>query len=150
MTIKQVLNKSKVPVKIWTDDVESSALEQLEQLANVPGIGPWVSVMPDVHFGMGATIGSVIPTRDIVIPTAVGVDIGCGIQSVRTNLKRYQFQDIEKSIREQIEEVIPTGFSGNRNISDEVNYWCEENELSHLDSNLKEKVALQLGTLGGG
>lgn len=128
MTIKLVLNKSKVPVKIWTEDVESGALDQLAQLADVPGIGPWVAVMPDVHFGMGATIGSVIPTKDIVIPTAVGVDIGCGMLSVKTNLKRYQFQDIEKSIREQIEAVVPVGFNQNSKLNESTEKWFEENK----------------------
>ena len=72
------------PVKIWTDDVEASALEQLRQLSTLPFIHKQVAVMPDVHGGMGATVGSVIATKGAIIPAAVGVDIGCGMMADRS------------------------------------------------------------------
>lgn len=75
--IKQVLNKGAFPVKIWTDDVESEALDQLENVSKLPIIHSHIAVMAEVHFGVGATVGSVIPTIGAVVPAAVGVDIGC-------------------------------------------------------------------------
>lgn len=79
MPVKMVLNKGKVPVKIYTDDIESEALEQLKNVANLPFIHSHIAAMPDVHCGIGATIGSVIPTKGAIIPASVGVDIGCFI-----------------------------------------------------------------------
>ncbi|HCL43266.1 MAG TPA: RtcB family protein, partial [Pseudomonas sp.] len=74
------------PIKGWVNGVplEAQAHEQLRNIAAIPFVGPWVAVMPDVHLGKGATVGSVIPTRGAIIPAAVGVDIGCGMAAVRT------------------------------------------------------------------
>lgn len=79
MPVKMVINKGKVPVKIYTDEVESSALNQLSNIAQLPFIHSHVAAMPDVHTGIGATVGAVIPTKGAIIPAAVGVDIGCFI-----------------------------------------------------------------------
>ena len=77
------------PIKGWVNGVplEAQAHEQLRNIAAIPFVGPWVAVMPDVHLGKGATVGSVIPTRGAIIPAAVGVDIGCGMAAVRTTLR---------------------------------------------------------------
>ncbi len=79
---------SKVPIKAWTDGVEldQGALQQLFNVSRLPVVGPHVAVMPDVHWGIGATVGSVIPTTKAIIPAAVGVDIGCGMMATRTSL----------------------------------------------------------------
>ncbi len=97
--IKMKLTKGKSPVLVWTDEVESSALDQLSNMANLPVIHGHIAVMPDVHMGKGATVGSVIPTRAAIIPAAVGVDIGCGMCAVRTSLNASQLPDSLRQVR---------------------------------------------------
>lgn len=79
--MKQVIQGERVPIKVWTDQIEESAFKQLENLGALPFIHKHIAVMPDCHWGMGSTVGSVIPTKGAIIPAAVGVDIGCGISS---------------------------------------------------------------------
>src|SRR6059058_1317812 len=93
MPIAKVLDEGAHPVKIWTDDVEPEAEQQLRNIAGLPFIFHHVAVMPDVHFGKGATVGSVIATKGAVIPAAVGVDIGCGMAAVRTDLTSHDIND---------------------------------------------------------
>src|SRR5256885_7935118 len=94
-----------VPIKAWTKGVplEDSARAQLLNVAQLPFIYKWVAAMPDVHWGIGATVGSVIPTRGAIIPAAVGVDIGCGMMAVRTTLNATQLPDNLLGIRSAIE-----------------------------------------------
>jgi tRNA-splicing ligase RtcB (3'-phosphate/5'-hydroxy nucleic acid ligase) len=88
-----------MPIKRWTKGVpvEDAALRQLENTARLPFIHKWVAAMPDVHFGLGATIGSVVATKGAIIPAAVGVDIGCGMMAVKTTLKA---RDLPDSLKE--------------------------------------------------
>ncbi|MFM8330648.1 MAG: RtcB family protein [Candidatus Methylumidiphilus sp.] len=86
MSIQIELNKARVPVKIWTQDIEPQAMQQLLNIAQLPIVHGHIAAMPDVHSGIGATVGSVIPTKHAIIPAAVGVDIGCGMNAVRTTL----------------------------------------------------------------
>jgi len=97
-------------VKIFTGDIEATALAQLENLADLDIIHGHIAAMPDVHAGIGATVGSVIPTRDAIIPAAVGVDIGCGMNAVRTTLRAEQLPDNLKRVRNAIEKAVPVGF----------------------------------------
>lgn len=110
MPIKRVITKGRVPVKIYTDDVEYAAMDQLTHIAHLPFIHSHVAAMPDVHLGIGATVGSVIPTKGAIIPAAVGVDIGCGMNAVRLSLKAEQLPDSLYRIRSAIEAAIPVGF----------------------------------------
>ena len=98
-------------VKAWTQGVplEDSAKEQLTNAAQLPFIYKWIAAMPDVHFGIGATIGSVIPTKGAIIPAAVGVDIGCGMMAVQTSLNARDLPDNLKNIRTAIENAVPHG-----------------------------------------
>jgi len=100
-----------VPVRAWIRGVplEDSARAQIENVARLPFVGPWVAVMPDVHWGMGATVGSVIPTRGAIVPAAVGVDIGCGMMAVRTSLRASSLPDDLKALRTAIERAVPHG-----------------------------------------
>ncbi len=100
-----------VPVKAWTKGVpvEEAAKQQLLNVAQLPFVYKWVAVMPDVHWGIGATVGSVIPTRGAIIPAAVGVDIGCGMMAVRTTLTANDLPDNLHAIRLAIESAIPHG-----------------------------------------
>jgi tRNA-splicing ligase RtcB len=86
MPVKMVLNKGKVPVKIYTKEIESSALDQLKNIAQLPFVHSHVAAMPDVHSGVGATVGAVIPTKGAIIPAAVGVDIGCFVGETKIPL----------------------------------------------------------------
>jgi tRNA-splicing ligase RtcB len=99
------------PIKAWTKGVplEEEARKQLLNVAQLPFIFKWVAAMPDVHWGVGATVGSVIPTRGAIIPAAVGVDIGCGMMAVETSLNARDLPDNLKPIREAIERAVPHG-----------------------------------------
>jgi len=100
-----------VPIKAWTRGVplEDAARNQLLNVAQLPFIYKWVAAMPDVHWGIGATVGSVIPTRGAIIPAAVGVDIGCGMMAVQTSLNASQMPDNLHGIRDTIEKAVPVG-----------------------------------------
>lgn len=102
--------------RFWTDDmpVESDAINQIRNIAALPIVSGHVAVMPDVHLGKGATVGSVIPTRGAVIPAAVGVDIGCGMAAVRTQLRASDLPESLKDVRLAVEAVIPVGFDMNK------------------------------------
>jgi tRNA-splicing ligase RtcB len=109
MPIRQTVNQGRVPVHLYTDEVESRALEQLVHLAQLPFIHGHVAGMPDVHYGIGTTVGSVIPTRGAIIPAAVGVDIGCGMNAVRLSLTADRLPDSLQRTRRAIERVVPVG-----------------------------------------
>ncbi|WEU67393.1 RtcB family protein [Xanthomonas phage JGB6] len=98
---------------MWTPvhEVESQALDQLKNIANLPWVFHHVAAMPDVHYGKGATVGSVIAMKDAVSPAAVGVDIGCGMGAVLTNLRAEDLPDSLRDIRLQIERDVPVGFN---------------------------------------
>ena len=100
-----------VPIKAWTRgvDVDPDALQQLRNVARLPFVQPWVAAMPDVHWGIGATVGSVIPTRGAIIPAAVGVDIGCGMMAVQTSLCAADLPDQLGGVRNAIERTVPHG-----------------------------------------
>ena len=102
-----------VPVKAWTKGVplELEAEKQLLNVARLPFIYKWVAAMPDVHWGIGATVGSVIPTKGAIIPAAVGVDIGCGMMATQTTLTANQLPDDLRAIRTAIEKAVPHGRS---------------------------------------
>ncbi len=104
-----------VPIKAWTRGVplEAEAEQQLRNVASLSIVFKWVAVMPDVHWGMGATIGSVIPTIGAIIPAAVGVDIGCGMMAVQTTLNARQLPDSLRTIRSTIERAVPHGRTNN-------------------------------------
>src|SRR5438045_3701366 len=110
------LKGDKAEIWAWTPphEIESGALTQLKNIASLPWVFHHVAVMPDVHFGKGATVGSVIAMKDAVAPAAVGVDIGCGMAAVKTSLAASDLPDDLKAIRSQIERAIPVGFNQHR------------------------------------
>ena len=110
MPIKKIVN-ARVPVKIWSDQVEESALKQLKNIAALPFVFKHVAAMPDVHLGKGATVGSVIATLGAVVPAAVGVDIGCGMCAVKlAGVKSARLDGKLPELRQNIERSIPVGF----------------------------------------
>ena len=158
-----------VPIKAWVNGVslEDGARQQLINTARLPIIHHHLSVMPDCHWGMGATVGSVIPTLNAIIPAAVGVDIGCGMAAVKTTLTANDLPETLKGMRKMIEQAVPHGRTGHGkqrrdkgawgNVPNRVgNLWA-----SHLESGfnlLAERYKVikkanhinHLGTLGTG
>lgn len=152
--MKFVLNDSRVPIKVWSDesDVEPEAIQQLKNTANLPFVFKHVAVMPDVHFGKGATVGSVVAAKNAICPACVGVDIGCGMMAVKTNLDHRIVQEKIKEIRHSIERSIPVGFDQNNTLSLTVESWTGFSHpvFESQSKNLRKKASLQLGSLGGG
>ncbi len=107
----QVFQDGGAPIKAWTDGVpvEDSARQQLVNVSKLPFIHSHIAVMPDVHWGMGATVGSVIPTKGAIVPAAVGVDIGCGMVAARTSLTANDLPDNLSGVRSAIEKAVPHG-----------------------------------------
>ncbi|MFY4709944.1 RtcB family protein [Burkholderia glumae] len=144
------------PIKIWTEEIEESALQQLKNLARLPFISSnGVAAMPDVHAGIGATVGSVIATDKAIIPAAVGVDIGCGMNAVRLSLKASDLPDSLKAIRDQIERDVPLGAGGahdpKRLPASNAETWRGLQALIDKHPALaKNHAERQLGSLGSG
>ena len=130
-------------------------MKQLENTARLPFVFKHVAVMPDVHLGIGATIGSVIATEGAICPAAVGVDIGCGMMAVKTRIKPEQIMDKLPAIRHSIERSIPVGREENRRITETVEKWDgwasfeSANPLAKRMA-LRKRAEVQLGSLGGG
>jgi tRNA-splicing ligase RtcB len=165
MSIKMTINKGRVPVKIWTEDIEHEALQQLINISQLPIVHGHVAAMPDVHAGIGATVGSVIPTKSAIIPAAVGVDIGCGMNAVRTSLKAADLPDSLHRIRSRIESAVPVGFSQHesskvqgsqhartaRVLDQRLDAIVEKHPgLIKMQKRFSQTWICQLGTLGGG
>lgn len=161
-----VIQEGGAPIRLWTQGVpvEDQAREQLINTSRMPFIYKWMAVMPDVHLGMGATIGSVIPTKEAIIPAAVGVDIGCGMMAVQTTLTANDLPDNLYALRTELEKAIPHGrtprgrrdtgswtnpddtvLKGWGTLADDFNYLCQKHPRLKNTNNLKH-----LGTLGTG
>ncbi len=154
---------SATPIKGWVRGVplEDQAHAQLRNIAAIPFVGPWVAVMPDVHLGKGATVGSVIPTRGAIIPAAVGVDIGCGMAAVRTTLRASDLPDNLAQLRSSIERSVPVGNGPggeHRRLPDSHETRVAQSGLMAGLEAIKakhrkirtDKLDRQIGTLGGG
>lgn len=141
------------PVKIWTDDVEESALRQIENLATLPFLFHHLAIMPDVHTGMGMPIGGVLACTDAVIPNAVGVDIGCGMCAVKTSWRTEDIPSevIRKKIMRGIRERIPLGMDHHKH-PQEDKYLPQGHDIEKTEIvKLRQKEILhEVGTLGGG
>ena len=161
MPIKFSLNKGNVPVKVFTDDIDNASIQQLGNMAQLPFIHSHIAAMPDVHAGIGATVGSVIPMRGAIVPAAVGVDIGCGMNAVRLSLKANDLPDNLYKLRAAIEKSVPVGFEEHNEPS--VQAATVNNMAAHLkritdkhpgimkmQRNFQNTWGRQLGTLGGG
>jgi tRNA-splicing ligase RtcB len=168
-----VIQGEKVPIKAWVDGVEleAAARSQLHNLAGLPFIHSHIAVMPDVHMGYGATVGSVIPTIGAIIPAAVGVDIGCGMMAVRTSLTASDLPDNLHDLRTQIEQRIPHGRTNDGQTGDrgawgdvtdaaKLAWFSIPSKMAYRLADITEKhpeiakaaerAPHHLGTLGGG
>lgn len=121
MPVKIELNKNAgngfKPVKIYTRDIDNEAMTQLKKIAELPIIHSHIAAMPDVHLGIGATVGAEIPTLNAIIPAAVGVDIGCGMSAVRISVKSSQLPDNLAAMRSAIERAVPVGLHAHKTVS---------------------------------
>ncbi|WP_298063732.1 RtcB family protein [uncultured Acinetobacter sp.] len=164
MGIQKILNADAqygVPVKIFTNDIDRESIEQLKKMAQLQFVYSHIAVMPDVHVGKGATVGSVIPTKHAIIPAAVGVDIGCGMNAIRLNLKASQLPDNLAPLRHAIERKVPVGFELHKQIKAKASSIIPlEKRLQPIIKKHSGLVRMlrkfdatwqkQLGTLGGG
>ncbi|MBF0278126.1 MAG: RtcB family protein [SAR324 cluster bacterium] len=142
------------PVLSWVNhELGASEFNMIRNMANLPCIFKHISLMPDAHLGKGAMVGSVIATKDAIIPAAVGVDIGCGMMAKKLPIKASALEGKLHDLRLAIESRIPVGFAGNTHLEKSVNQWKGWKRFSdlHPDVQKKEKKAFaQLGSLGGG
>jgi tRNA-splicing ligase RtcB len=143
-----------VPVLSWAGhDLGHDETRMARNVATLPFVFKHVSLMPDVHLGKGALVGSVIATKDAIIPAAVGVDIGCGMCAVKTPYTAEQLDGKLKRIRLDIEATIPSGFSENKDVDKTVSNWRGWQQFKNLHSrvqDLEAKAMKQMGSLGGG
>ena len=161
MPIQKIMTKGKVPVKIYTEDIEHDALQQLYNISQLPFIHSHIAAMPDVHLGKGATVGSVIPSKGAIIPAAVGVDIGCGMNAVRLSINAKDLPDNLKKVRTVIEAAIPVGFDQHksdrapastiREIGNGLDHILGKHpKITKMQKKPFQTWIRQLGTLGGG
>ena len=150
MEVKMINNR---PVKIWTDNVEESAMRQIENLTTLPFLFHHLAIMPDVHAGMGMPIGGVLACKNAVIPNAVGVDIGCGMCAVKTNWKVSDIPTdvIRKQIMRGIRKRIPLGMDHHKEPQD-AKYLPTGHDIDSMEIVKRRQNAIlhEVGTLGGG
>ena len=157
-----------VPLKLWDSagPFEGGAMQQLRNVASLPFVFSHVAGMPDVHWGKGATVGSVIATKQAIVPAAVGVDIGCGMMAVRTTLTADQLPDSLGAIRAEIERAVPKGFESSQTANHSKGGWAatpnavartwydrfEERwrKIVARHPKIDGKTSGQLGSMGGG
>ncbi len=140
-------------VRSWASDLEPQTRRQAERSARCAAVAGPIALMPDAHLGIGATVGSVIPTENAIIPAAVGVDIGCGMIAVHTSLTAADLPDDLGPVLAGIEGAIPAGFAGHGEPSRAADRWLGANPVpdpGRLQLSHHRKIASQLGTLGGG
>lgn len=135
----------------WASDIENDTLLQAAKTSRLPIVEGHVALMPDAHVGMGSTVGSVVPTRGAVIPSCVGVDIGCGMIAAETNLRAIDLPNLDSFLSE-VERVVPAGVGqGHQYASNRASTWLKNNKpASELDNKQATKAAVQFGTLGSG
>jgi len=160
MPVREEIAGGRVPVKVWTHELEPSARKQLENVARLPIVRGHVAAMPDVHAGIGATVGSVIPTKGAIVPAAVGVDIGCGVNAVQLSLSAGDLPESLGRIRSAIERAVPVGFEMHKDgehagavkkLERGLKRIAERNpKIAAMQKDFRSTWLRQLGTLGGG
>lgn len=134
---------------VWADDADEATLEQARKTAALPVISDHVALMPDAHLGYGCAIGSVVPTHGAIIPSAVGVDLGCGVDGMLTNLTSADLPDSLGRLLSRIEKTVPAGVGEGH--ASAVGEWLKANRpRTELDAKQQKTARNQLGTLGSG
>ncbi len=148
--MKKVISSERLPVKMWLDDIEQGALEQAKHLANLPFTFKHVAIMPDSHQGYGMPIGGVLATQGVIIPNAVGVDIGCGMCAIQTGLQEIKKKTL-RHIVGKIQHAIPVGFEWHKQAQPEsILPERTSKEYMPIVWRQYQKARHQVGTLGGG
>lgn len=154
MPYKPLQLSASVPVLSWAGhELGHDEMKMAKNVASLPFVHKHVALMPDVHLGKGALVGSVIATKAAIIPAAVGVDIGCGMCAIKTPYQADQLDGKLKQIRSDVERLIPVGFNENTAIEKEVSNWQGWRDFKDLHTgvqHLESKALRQLGSLGGG
>ncbi len=154
MGYQQVPFKTEKPILSWANhDLSSNEITMAQNVASLPFVFKHVSLMPDVHLGKGALVGSVVATKDAIVPAAVGVDIGCGMCAIKLPFQGNQLDGKLKQIRKDIEAAIPTGFESNKTVEKSVQNWSGWRSFKDLHKGVQDrqgKAEKQLGSLGGG
>lgn len=146
--MKQVISSERVPIKMWLDDMEEGAIAQAKNLANLPFAFKHIPIMPDSHQGYGMPIGSILATKEVVVPNAVGVDIGCGMCALKTHLENIDQKKLKKVMGEA-RKMIPLGFNWHKEDQDAGLMPEGNNELLVVNRHYA-KALKQIGSLGGG
>jgi tRNA-splicing ligase RtcB len=164
----EITGEGRAPIKAWVRGVplDEGAQRQLENTARLPFVFKWIAAMPDVHWGLGATVGSVVATKGAIVPAAVGVDIGCGMAAVRTTLDASHLPDDLRGMRDEIERAVPVGFTAGRGKRDKGSWHDVPDPIAraweplaegyrgivarHPKLSRSQSPAAQLGTLGSG
>lgn len=146
--MKKIISSENRPIKMWLDNIEDNALSQAKNLANLPFTYKHVALMPDAHSGYGMPIGGVLATKGVIIPNAVGVDIGCGMCAMRTNLEDADSETLKK-IMSRIRKTIPLGFNWHKE-AQEDKYMPKVEKLPVIVERHYQKASQQIGSLGGG
>ena len=143
----QVISTERKPIKLWTDDIDEGALHQARNLANLPFTFKWVAIMADCHKGYGMPIGGVLATTEVIIPNAVGVDIGCGVCAVRTSLESIERNSL-KQVMSGIRRLVPLGSNHHRKPQSWEGFkHAPDVDIVHQEL---DRARYQLGTLGSG
>ena len=154
MTYQELAIDTPNPVLSWAGhDLAQQETRMAKNVASLPFVFKHVALMPDVHMGKGALVGSVIATKEAIIPAAVGVDLGCGMMAIKTPFNEKQLDGKIKKIRLDLEAEIPVGFEENKQISKDVTNWQGWNDFQELHRGvrgLENRAIRQLGSLGGG
>ena len=146
--MKQVISTERRPIKLWLDDIEGGALAQAKNLANLPFVFKHIPIMPDSHQGYGMPIGSILATKSVVVPNAVGVDIGCGMCAMRTSIESLDSFQL-KAILGLARKSIPVGFNWHQKAQDKSLMPEGHEDLPQIERHYK-KALKQVGSLGGG
>jgi tRNA-splicing ligase RtcB (3'-phosphate/5'-hydroxy nucleic acid ligase) len=150
--MQTTIETEKIPLKLWLDDIEEGALEQARNLANLPFAFHHIAIMPDAHLGFGMPIGAVLATRDVIVPNAVGVDIGCGMCAVKTSLKEID-KSVLKKLLHHIRQRVPLGFKHHRKAQPHetmVRDRADDVDSLPVVRSEYDNARTQVGTLGGG
>jgi tRNA-splicing ligase RtcB (3'-phosphate/5'-hydroxy nucleic acid ligase) len=161
MPVRQEISEGLVPVRVYTSEIEPEARAQLVNISRLPIVHHHVAAMPDVHLGIGATVGSVIPTRRAIIPAAVGVDIGCGMMATRLSLTGNELDETSlRKVFAQISRDVPVGFGQHSDRDARTDsakrFKRELSRILQKHAGIQKRVGRnsswvhQLGTLGGG
>ncbi|MFO7655614.1 MAG: RtcB family protein [Bacteroidales bacterium] len=148
--MKQVITTERIPIKLWLEDIEEGALQQSRNMANLPFAFSHIAIMPDSHEGYGMPIGGVLATKGVVVPNAVGVDIGCGMCALKTNLETISTETVKK-IMSGIRGLVPLGFDHHKDKKDIALMPSADNIVKNgVVEREYESARKQIGTLGGG